>query len=67
MNKVYLVSAKRSAIGTMLGTLKDVSPTYLGAQVLKAAIAEAGITHVTSKIVDEGYEPSRYPFISTGR
>ena len=40
MNKVYLVSAKRSAIGAMLGSLKDLSPTYLGAQVLKAAIAE---------------------------
>ena len=43
MNKVYLVSAKRSAIGAMLGTLKDLSPTYLGAQVLKAALADAGV------------------------
>ena len=43
MNKVYLVSAKRSAIGAMLGSLKDLSPTYLGALVLKAAITEAGI------------------------
>lgn len=41
MGKVYLVSAKRSAIGTMLGTLKDVSPTELGAKVLKATL-EAG-------------------------
>ena len=41
MNKVYLVSAKRSALGTMLGTLKDVSPTKLGADVLKATL-EAG-------------------------
>ena len=43
MNKVYLVSAKRSAIGSMLGTLKDLSPTYLGAQVLTAALAEGGV------------------------
>lgn len=43
MNKVYLVSAKRSAIGAMLGTLKDLSPTYLGAEVLKAALAEAKV------------------------
>ena len=43
MNKVYLVSAKRSAIGSMLGSLKDLSPTYLGAQVLKAALAEAKV------------------------
>ena len=41
MNKVYLVSAKRSAIGSMLGTLKDMSPTDLGAKVLKATL-EAG-------------------------
>ena len=41
MGKVYLVRAKRSAIGTMLGTLKDVSPTELGAKVLKATL-EAG-------------------------
>ncbi len=43
MSKVYLISAKRSAIGSMLGTLKDVSPTWLGAQVLKAAIDDGGI------------------------
>ena len=43
MNKVYLVSAKRSAIGSMLGSLKDLSPTYLGAQVLKAALSEAKV------------------------
>ena len=43
MSKVYLVSAKRSAIGTMLGTLKDVSATWLGGQVLKAALAEAKV------------------------
>lgn len=43
MSKVYLVSAKRSAIGSMLGTLKDVAPTWLGAQVLKAVIEDSGI------------------------
>lgn len=43
MNKVYLVSAKRSAIGSMLGTLKELSPTHLGAEVLKAALAEGGV------------------------
>ena len=43
MNKVYLVSAKRSAIGSMLGTLKELSPTYLGAEVLKAALADGGV------------------------
>ena len=43
MSKVYLVSAKRSAIGSMLGSLKDVSAPWLGAQVLKAALAEAKV------------------------
>ena len=43
MSKVYLVSAKRSAIGSMLGTLKDVSAPWLGAQILKAALAEAKV------------------------
>lgn len=43
MSKVYLVSAKRSAIGSMLGSLKDAEATWLGAQVLKAVIADAGI------------------------
>ena len=44
MSKVYLVSAKRSAIGSMLGSLKEMSPAYLGAQVLKAALAEGGVS-----------------------
>ena len=43
MNKVYLISAKRSAIGAMLGSLKDLSPAYLGSQVLKAALADAKV------------------------
>ncbi len=50
MTKVYLVSAKRSAIGSMLGALKDLSPTYVGAQVLKAALEEGG---VSSQWLDE--------------
>ena len=43
MSKVYLVSAKRSAIGSMLGSLKDAAPTWVGAQVLKAVIEDAKI------------------------
>lgn len=43
MSKVYLVSAKRSAIGSMLGSLKDVAATWLGAQVLGAVIEDAKI------------------------
>ena len=43
MSKIYLVSAKRSAIGTMLGTLKDTTPTELGAKVLKATLEAGGV------------------------
>ena len=43
MSKIYLISAKRSAIGAMLGTLKDFSPAKLGAQVLKAALEQGGV------------------------
>ena len=44
MSRVYLVSAKRSAIGSMLGSLKEMSATQLGAQVLKAALADGGVS-----------------------
>jgi len=43
MSKVYLVNAKRSAIGSMMGTLKDVEATWLGAQVLKALLDDAKV------------------------
>ena len=43
MSKVYVVAAKRSAIGTMLGTLKDTTPAYIGGEVLKAALAAAKV------------------------
>ncbi len=43
MSKVYVVSAKRSAIGSMLGTLKDASPIYVGGEVLKAALAAGSV------------------------
>lgn len=43
MKKVYLVGGKRSAIGAMLGSLKDISPTDLGAQVLSAALSSSTV------------------------
>ncbi|MBR5251068.1 MAG: acetyl-CoA C-acetyltransferase [Clostridia bacterium] len=43
MQKVYLVSAQRSAIGSMLGTLKDISPADLGSQVLKQTLQAKNI------------------------
>ena len=43
MNKVYVVAAKRSAIGSMLGSLKDATPAYVGGEVLKAALASGNV------------------------
>lgn len=43
MNKVYIVSAKRSAIGSMLGSLRDTTPAYIGSEVLKAALAAGNV------------------------
>ena len=53
MSKVYLVSAKRTAIGSFLGTLKDVHPADLGAIVVKKIIEETKIepSHVDEVIV----------------
>ncbi|MDZ4196842.1 MAG: acetyl-CoA C-acetyltransferase [Candidatus Izemoplasmatales bacterium] len=43
MRKVLIVAAKRSPIGSFLGTLKDVHPVDLGVQVLKKTLEEASI------------------------
>ena len=43
MSKVYVVAAKRSAIGSMLGALKDAAPAYVGSTVLKAALEAAKV------------------------
>jgi acetyl-CoA C-acetyltransferase len=43
MQKIYLVSACRTAIGTMGGSLKDTSAVALGALVIKEALTRAGV------------------------
>lgn len=43
MKKVYVVGAKRSAIGSFMGTLSSLHPADFGSQVLKALINESGI------------------------
>ncbi|MCL2364793.1 MAG: acetyl-CoA C-acetyltransferase [Defluviitaleaceae bacterium] len=40
MRKVYIAAAKRTAIGSFLGSLKDVHPAQLGAAVVKAVLTE---------------------------
>lgn len=41
--RVFIASAKRTPIGSFLGTLKDVSASELGAEVIKAVLADAKI------------------------
>jgi len=43
MRRAYIVSAKRTAIGNFLGSLKDVHPAQLGAAVVKGILAETAI------------------------
>ncbi|WP_206808996.1 thiolase family protein [Paradesulfitobacterium ferrireducens] len=44
MKEVVIVSAVRTPIGTIGGTLKDIPPQDLGAIVIKEAVARAGIS-----------------------
>lgn len=41
--KAYIVGAKRTAIGTFMGSLKNVTPAEMGATVLKAALEQADV------------------------
>lgn len=43
MNKVFIVGAKRSPIGSFLGTLKDLHPAEMGAQVLSKLLEVASV------------------------
>jgi len=44
MRKTYIITGKRSAIGSFLGSLKDTSPIILGAEIAKAVLGEAQVT-----------------------
>ena len=43
MKKVYLIGAKRSAIGSFMGTLSTLHPAEFGSQVLKALLKETAV------------------------
>lgn len=73
-NEVVIVSAVRTAIGSFLGSLKDVSAVNLGATVIQEALKQAG---VEAEEVDEvilgnvlqaglGQNPSRQASIKAG-
>ncbi|MCK5761346.1 MAG: acetyl-CoA C-acetyltransferase [Candidatus Izimaplasma sp.] len=50
MSKVYIVSAKRTAIGSFLGSLSSVHPAELGITVVKAILDE---TNIPKEDIDE--------------
>lgn len=50
MNKVYIVSAKRTAVGSFLGALKDVSAADLAIPVIKSILEE---TKIDPSVIDE--------------
>ena len=50
MSKVYICAAKRTPIGAMLGTLKNVHPAEIGAVVVRNLIEE---THIDPSKIDE--------------
>ncbi|NCA96372.1 MAG: acetyl-CoA C-acyltransferase, partial [Methanomicrobia archaeon] len=43
MKKVYIVAAKRTATGSMLGSLKNIDATDFGAEVVKALLQETKV------------------------
>ena len=43
MSKVYICAAKRTAIGSMLGTLKNVHPADFAAVVVKQILSDANL------------------------
>lgn len=45
MKKAYIVSAKRSAIGSFLGSLTTVNAANLGAEVVKGALEDAKVAN----------------------
>lgn len=49
--KVYIVEAKRSAIGSYLGTLKDMDPGHLAGEVIKDLVKDIDKTIVDEVIV----------------
>lgn len=50
MKKVYVIGAKRTAVGTFLGSLKSTQPSDMGAEVVKTLLSES---NVKPEYVDE--------------
>lgn len=74
MQEVYITHAKRTATGSFLGSLSTVPAPMLGAEVIKAILAESGIER---ELIDEvilgqvltggsGQNPARQSLIHAG-
>ncbi len=74
MRKVFIVGAKRTAIGVFGGTLKNVPAARLGAEAIKAALKQAniGVDEIDEVIVGnvlmagQGMGPARQASIYAG-
>lgn len=74
MQDVVIVAAKRTAIGSFLGTLADIPAHKLGAHVIKTVLADAGVapTEVDEVVLGQiltagtGQNPARQAAIEAG-
>jgi acetyl-CoA acetyltransferase len=71
--KIVIVAAKRTAIGTFMGTLKDLSAVDLGVAVAKSLIADLPQADIADVIIGNvlqagaGMNPARQIVINSGR
>ena len=74
MKSVYIVSAKRTPIGSFGGSLSTVSATRLGAEAVKAAVEKSGLQSSTIQEIfmgqvvqaNAGQAPARQVALSAG-
>lgn len=74
MQKVYIVAPYRSAIGTFQGSLKDLSASQIGAQVIRGVLEKSGVAPEQIDQVflgnvltaNQGQNPARQAAIGAG-
>ena len=72
MQDIYIVSAKRTAIGKFLGGLSSVPAYVLGAEVIKSVVSEAVFDHIDEVIMGQvltggaGQNPARQSALEAG-
>lgn len=72
MSNVYIVGAKRTAIGSFQGQFSNTPSTQLGAAAIKASIEQAGITDIDEALIGcvlpagLGQAPARQAVLGAG-